>query len=1728
MRSFIFSFLVVVLLFFSSVHMADAQDNSTPLFVNRDSFAKHHVPVLVIKFFPLDDAGELDRAVVGSDFSYLPEDERDLSSIRERVDYLNREGIALMKTASKYKGRENSVPSLEYSILDQKEYLEPVPSNGRAGSDKIAYLNRENICDYVDNQGVRQVWVWMYHNDGSMNVVESNMAMGRNVRAFWNFESYGDVSNSYREDDLPTCQNTYTVYEFNYLRDLGEMVENVGHQFEHLINYFDGRDTTPSENWDELLFWGKFVGSNFSQKIVSPGCGWVHYAPNSIEDYDWYNENATYSDCEDWKPDGSGQRRQVSCHTWSGASCTRDGGVAWKKWWMQRIPGQGNGLAYNERNLKNWWDLMGDFDAAIAESKSLVTDNPVVGTVGFVDNDDTFLINASLFDKGGVSSVKFRVVKEGINQTPWMAASLNSGSVQNGFWGASFNKSGLAEGKHDVFVRAADVSGNTAFKSVLTIKVGTLIDAFVNPSDNLQDVIDRSRDGDVIAFASGTYTSPLLIDKSISLISTDRRNTIFRFDKTQPFHEHGDAGIVVKSYATFLIDNFTFDFSSMPKKPGGMDKTAGIYLYGSPGSQANISNNVIGGMGNPSDDTQIEYSIQMETESVQNASTERALFSIVNNNLTNPGNTGIRLYGWLNALIQDNTITESTRDFAYGIVTSAGAEAHIANNNISGFNHPIGIGIAHASNRETAPNLGRVEAFANIDNNRVTGSTHGIVVGSSACYKSDGTELDLRGNITRNNISDNTVAGVVIISCSPNRGQEKEDIKLTLEQNTIKNNGDFGIYVSNDFGQRNYWGNITLNAKSNIVTGHTYAVRRIVRESETNGVLHGTVNATHNYWGVNEFRQIANMISGEVSYFPWYSDQSLQNTAKRFTITQPEDQSTVTGDSVLIRFSAIELGRLEAARIKLNKSNQQPTWLNANKQSSTTYYSEWSANFDSTTLADGKYDVTVYARDNSNNELIQKIATITIYNNPNIHGRCNLSNRGCITGTLNDTLDNETHYRWECRGVSGGRTVQCHDLRPIVNGVCNNAIKNGCTLGNLSDTPDNETHYRWECRGVSGGRTVQCHDLRPIVNGVCNNAIKNGCTLGNLSDTPDNETHYRWECRGVSNGSTVPCQSLRTQIPYQSPSQPISGVCGNEVDTCGAGNRADVADNETHYRWECRGVSGGDTVQCHDLRPIVNGVCNNAIKNGCTLGNLSDTPDNETHYRWECRGVSGGDTVQCHDLRPIVNGVCNNAIKNGCTLGNLSDTPDNETHYRWECRGVSGGDTVQCHDLRPIVNGVCNNAIKNGCTLGNLSDTPDNETHYRWECRGVSGGSTVPCQSPIPSQPVNGVCSSRGAVNECDSGHFNHLPDNETHRRWSCTGINTGNSATCNLPITHGVCGPSVDACSAGMFEQQSDSNARAKWRCVGSNGGSTASCELPIIHGACGISNSVCKRGKSADLRDSSTHVIWQCLGENTGKPVTCKLGITHGMCDIPNMACAAGDHSGLENTAERLRWQCTGRNSGRTETCEVEVVHGQCSTSRVECSSGTFVDLENTATLMKWKCVGSNTGNDSTCEMPVVQTGVCSSEKNKCAVGYYIPRTGTSTHYRWYCQGADGGGRASCSLPMSDLKRHHGARLFVSLPVFEKSCASPGESTFIYVSVTNRNRETIRNVRITAAIPELDAYATSEAFDVQFGKPASKLIYLDVPADAHLGQHYARVEVASSEDSVIKHSFFEVSLAC
>lgn len=320
------------------------------------------VPVVVVKYFPV--AGEAIDLRVTGDWGKL------LAVTRAKTDSLTVSLVDSLQEASRYRRYRNPAapPSVRYIVLKTYEFLEPLPTFKKSGhstpmTDYAAIVRRIDGQKWVEEEGVKELWLWGYHG-GKVDLWESNMA-----------GPFGDVSNSDRDPgDLPVFAHTYTFYHYNYQRGLSEAVEDHVHQIEALLNFVDGRDDTPEDQWGNLLFWGKFVGyfpgGNWAS--AAPGisrdrrCGWAHFTPNSERDYDWGNRTFVDTDIEDWKPDGTGEKIRVNCERWKCSS------LGWFMLWLQSLPGQENSLSFKGRKLTNWWTFVGDFDGAMRDRSALV------------------------------------------------------------------------------------------------------------------------------------------------------------------------------------------------------------------------------------------------------------------------------------------------------------------------------------------------------------------------------------------------------------------------------------------------------------------------------------------------------------------------------------------------------------------------------------------------------------------------------------------------------------------------------------------------------------------------------------------------------------------------------------------------------------------------------------------------------------------------------------------------------------------------------------------------------------------------------------------------------------------------------------------------------------------------------------------------------------------------------------------------------------------------------------------------------------------------------------------------------------------------------------------------------------------------------------------------------------------------------------------------------------
>lgn len=192
-----------------------------------------------------------------------------------------------------------------------------------------AIIRRFNILERVATNEIDEVWIFNFPHAGFYESIMGGPG------AFW--------------CNAPPLKNTeaslrrFVIMGFSYERGVGEMLENMGHRAESILEKTFSPLTGPDNLWKRFIRYQK----------TDPGMaavGNIHFAPNSQKDYDWNNPTPVISECDDWLynfPSFKGIVRTVTSADW-GRGDTREH----HKWWFRHIPhvaGQQNGISHN------WW-----------------------------------------------------------------------------------------------------------------------------------------------------------------------------------------------------------------------------------------------------------------------------------------------------------------------------------------------------------------------------------------------------------------------------------------------------------------------------------------------------------------------------------------------------------------------------------------------------------------------------------------------------------------------------------------------------------------------------------------------------------------------------------------------------------------------------------------------------------------------------------------------------------------------------------------------------------------------------------------------------------------------------------------------------------------------------------------------------------------------------------------------------------------------------------------------------------------------------------------------------------------------------------------------------------------------------------------------------------------------------------------------------------------------------
>ncbi len=362
---------------------------------------KLKVPVLIINYLPTNDGETLDmnRAPDGYwDLFNSPLEKAKLKILEDKIVEKNaiEEGTRFRDYA-----RNTTEPYINIDVvefinvyeLDLTFWIKSVSNTQQFDLKTIDYyklFKRLNIKNYVENKGIKEIWFTIFPKDSYPSVLKNNLA---NIETYYGMPesnmsspTSGDISNSYfNQNDLPIYSKTYIVYGNSGHRGADTDLHNRGHQIESQLNYLDKSPVTVGTQ--KKLFSGLFVGiGNGINNIPMGRVGMTHFPPNAIEDYDYSNKTYVKSDIETWQPSG-GNFINVNVDTWLNktynfnmeafglngikANYSNDAQVKWFIYWWQSIPGFGNQIKFNGKQLNNWWDLFYNWDDAIKNKKTL-------------------------------------------------------------------------------------------------------------------------------------------------------------------------------------------------------------------------------------------------------------------------------------------------------------------------------------------------------------------------------------------------------------------------------------------------------------------------------------------------------------------------------------------------------------------------------------------------------------------------------------------------------------------------------------------------------------------------------------------------------------------------------------------------------------------------------------------------------------------------------------------------------------------------------------------------------------------------------------------------------------------------------------------------------------------------------------------------------------------------------------------------------------------------------------------------------------------------------------------------------------------------------------------------------------------------------------------------------------------------------------------------------------
>lgn len=321
-----------------------------------------------------------------------------------------------LEEGTKYKGYKNpdAKPYVGYKILRMINVYEQIPAGdipskfvdapGYYEPDLVEVFERLDLIDYINSRGIRDVWMHYSQNaapDFPSFDPEIDNQFEKKVVNFESRMSTPQDIEAHNSYDNPTliANHTYIIHTKSFVSPFGDFPHAHGHQIESMLytlNYF--------QDGDYKLFWNQFSGWGLNEygdhfpignsNWEKGRCGNIHFLPNSEFDYDYWNNSPHLSDIENWNPQQTGEKMELTAdyvhgllYDWPRYAVDlsnnailgdfwqhRDfiGEGNWYLYWMQNIPHDNNGLETDTGSaLTNWWDIIYQWDTVVTNNIGL-------------------------------------------------------------------------------------------------------------------------------------------------------------------------------------------------------------------------------------------------------------------------------------------------------------------------------------------------------------------------------------------------------------------------------------------------------------------------------------------------------------------------------------------------------------------------------------------------------------------------------------------------------------------------------------------------------------------------------------------------------------------------------------------------------------------------------------------------------------------------------------------------------------------------------------------------------------------------------------------------------------------------------------------------------------------------------------------------------------------------------------------------------------------------------------------------------------------------------------------------------------------------------------------------------------------------------------------------------------------------------------------------------------